>query len=109
MTDAEGADDLNTEYRTRNRSSLSGGEALAAVDAVELNALSEGKQAVVMGLLGIQPLDPFGVPAQVMIQLFGGASSTISSLRALRVESVSRGVELGLGYIKVGHVQEARG
>ena len=40
--------------------------------------------------------------------VFGGGSATITALQALRVEAVSRAVELGLGTIYPGHVQNAR-
>ena len=41
MTDAEIADDLNTVYRERNRTTMTGSEIWAQTVASEYNALSE--------------------------------------------------------------------
>lgn len=111
MSDAEAAADLNMKYRTRNRGAMSASEVLNAVDQTEYAdpAFTAEKKAAFWGLLGIGELNPFGVEAQIMVQLFGGTSGTISALQQIRVESVTRGVELGLGHVKVGHVQEVRG
>lgn len=108
MTDTEAADDLNTEYRTRNRASMSASEVLNAVDLTEYDALTDTEKIALWRLLAISQLNPFGVEAQIMVQVFGGTSQTISALQQIRVMNISRGVELGLGHVKVGHVQEAR-
>lgn len=108
MSDEEAADSLNAKNRTRNRAVMSASEVLNAVDQTEYAALTAEKKAALWGLLGIGQLNPFGVEAQIMLQLFGPTSQTISALQELRSENISRGVELGLGHIKVGHVQEAR-
>lgn len=109
MTDRGAADDLNTEYREQNRDTTSASEVLNAANPTEYAALSDTKKDAFWGLLSIGQLNPFGVEAQIMVQLFGAGSNTISTLQQIRVESVTRGAELGLGHVKVGHVQEARG
>lgn len=108
MPDEEAAASLNAKDRTRNRGVMSASEVLNAVDQTEYATLDDAQTDRLWGLLGIGELNPFGVEAQIMVQLFGAGSETISTLQQIRVESVSRGMELGLGHVKVGHVQEAR-
>lgn len=107
MSDRAAADDLNIVYRTRNRTSMSASEVLNAVDTSEYNALAEADKDRLWQLLGIGDLDPFGVEATLMQGIFG-ASATITALQAVRLEAVSRGVELGLGQVGEGDVWDVR-
>ena len=107
MSDQEAADDLNIENRDRNVLSMSGSEVLQNVDATEYSVLTDGQKQVFWGLLGIAILDPWGVEADVMQDIFG-ASTTITNLQAARVETVSRSVELGLGLIRESDIEKAR-
>lgn len=101
MTDQQFADSMNTADRDRNRTSMSGSEVLQAVDAAEYAALTVTDQQVFWGLLGIGELDPFGVEAQVVQDIFG-ASTTVTNLAAARVEQISRAEELGLPPVLIG-------
>jgi len=108
MTDAEAAADLNTEYRSRNRASLTGSAALNAIDPGEFNSLDATVQQRVWNILHLGNLNPFGVEATLFAAAFGAESTTIDNLIALRVEVISRGVELGIGRVRAGDVERAR-
>lgn len=107
MTDAEVADSLNASNRTRNVALLTGSEVLNAMDRTEYNAKTAGEKALVWDILHLGDLNPFGVEADLMVDVFGIGSNTITALQALRVQSISRAEELGV-VATVGKIQEAR-
>lgn len=107
MTDETAADDLNSVYRSRDRTSMTASEVLNAVDNAEYTALANAAKDRLWQLLGIGDLNPFGVEATLMQSIFG-AGATITALAAARVESITRAQELGLSPVKVGQVEEAR-
>lgn len=112
MTDQQAADDLNTEYRTRNRESMSASEVLNSVDVTEFNALTAENQTRFWQLMGLGTLDPFGVESTLMVGMFGGGSATITTLAGLRIITLSRAAELNLagvsGSVSATHVANAR-
>lgn len=103
MTDAEVADDLNTQYRTRNRSTLTASEIVNAVDLSEWNALDDVQRQIVWNLLHMGAINPFGVEATILVNVFGAGSNTIAVLAEARVENISRAQELGLGNWVTAH------
>lgn len=116
MTDAQVAADLNSSYRERNRDSMSASEVLNAIDIAEFNALTNAAESQIWNVLhlggqsgpGGGSIDPFGIEATIFTNVFGAGSATIAALSAARKESITRGVELGLGLVKPGHVEQAR-
>lgn len=109
MTDQQAADSLNlTVDRDRNRTSMSGREVAAEVVDSEYDALTDIKKSQLLSLLASADLDPFGLAANVVKDIFGGGSSTITALLAVRVETVNRATELGLSFIWPGNVEQAR-
>lgn len=109
MTDAQATDSLNdTLDRERNRTSMTGSEVLNAVNNTEYLALSASDKDRVWQLLHLGTLNPFGVEADLLLDIFGGGSTTITALVVARKEIISRGAELGLGVVKEGQVQRAR-
>ena len=109
MSDAEAAADLNTVYRTRNKTSMTGDEVFGATDATEFAALTDAKQQMWISFCGKDSIDPTGTANIAFLQwVFGVGSDTGSALLALRAESISRAVELGLGEVRVGDVERAR-
>ncbi len=115
MTDQQAADDLNTVYRTRNRSSMSGDEIFQATVPGEFNALDTGSgntpdtQGHWLSFCGRETVDPFATANVQFVQwIFGGGSATVTALQAARVENVSRAQELGLDGVHGGHVRTAR-
>ncbi len=112
MTDQEAADDLNTAYRTRDRTSMSASEVYNAVDQTNWVALTAVDQAEIWNILHLGEVNPFGREASRFVAIFGGGSVTITALQAARVESITRAQELGLpqhkGLLLVGYVTSAR-
>jgi len=113
MTDAVVAvnlnDDTTAEFkRSLPKSSLTGSEVLNAINKGEFNALDVEQKAMVWNIVHLGTINPFGIEGDLFTDIFGVPSTTIAALLALRQRTVSRAVELGLGIIKVGHVQMAR-
>ena len=98
MTDQQAADDLNTSYRTRNRSSMSGDDVFQSIESqVVWDGLTADQRIEFLSLCGRDVLDPFGAAnVNLVISIFGGGSTTITNLNTARVESITRAVELGL-------------
>ncbi len=102
MSDQEAADDLNTSYRTRNRTSMTGDEIAQAADPAEFNGLDDGSAnntADIQGhwliLCARETIDPFATAnVQLVIAIFGAGSTTVSNLNTARVESITRAEEL---------------
>lgn len=121
MTDEEVVDVLNTIHpspntRTRNRTSMSGDEIFQATDPGEFNGLPTGSgntaddQGHWLAFCGRETIDPFAVAnVELVNSIFGDPSATRTNLIAARVESITRAVELGIAFVKVGHVAVARG
>ena len=116
MTDAQVADDLNTAYRSRNRTSMTGDEIAQQADPTEYAALDDGSanntpdtKGHWLALCGRETIDPIAAAnVQLVTAIFGGGSVTVTNLQAARVEPITRAQELGLGIVKPGHVEEAR-
>lgn len=105
------ADQLNVVNRTRNRTTVSGRavkEAFSGQAGEWTAILAEGRSEV-LALVSRDDLDPFGVDALMFQQAIGGnAPNALAALIAYRVESVSRGVELGFGDLTAANIQTAR-
>ena len=108
MTDVAVAADLNTVYREHNKSLLTATEVLNAVVLAEFNALTDTVQRRIWDVIHIGEINPFGVEEKLFIAAFGAGSVTIANLAEIRKEAVSRAVELGIGFVYPGHVQNAR-
>lgn len=108
MTNEAAAVDLNTAYRTQNRTSMTGSEVLNAIVETAYNALTDAKKDRVWQVLHLGELNPFGVEADLLIDIFGAGSATILALQVARVESISRADELGLTRVREGTVGQAR-
>ncbi len=119
MSDQEAAADLNTSYRTRNRTSMTGDEIFQATDPGEFNGLTSGSgnssddQGHWLAFCGRETIDPFATAnVQLVISIFGNPSTTLTNLNAARVESITRAAELRLPLLKgkllIGYVTAAR-
>ena len=108
MTDVAVAADLNTVYCERNKSLLTATEVLNAIVLAEFNALTDAVQRRIWDVIHIGEINPFGVEEKLFIAAFGAGSVTIANLAEIRKEAVSRAVELGIGFVYPGHVQNAR-
>ncbi len=117
MTDEEAAADLNTSYRSRNRTSMSGDEVFQATDATEFAGLGSGQgnsvddQAHWLSFCGRDIIDPFAsANVQFVTEIFQAGSTTLTNLQAARVESITRAEELpGVrSPVRLNHVVAAR-
>ena len=116
MSDQEAADDLNTEYRSRNRTSMTGDEIAQQAVPAAYDALDDGSQNNTadvkshwLAFCARASVDPFAAAnVQLVISIFGAGSQTVLNLQAARVEAISRAAELSLRFVKPGHVEEAR-
>jgi hypothetical protein len=108
MTPAEVVASLRVVNRTRPRASLTGSEVFNAVVKGEYNVLPEPDQGSVWDVLHLGTINPFGIEADLFADIFGPQSQTITNLKAIRVEAISREVELGLGRVGVGTVEFVR-
>lgn len=102
------ADQLNALNRTRNRTSMTGSEVLNAVVKSEYVALTDANKDRMWQVLHLGDLDPFGVEADLLIDIFGGGSGTITALASARKVDISRADELGFRTVRSGEVIEAR-
>ena len=103
------AGELNAVNRTKTRDTVAGSEILNATDDAEYGALTAVQKNDWLALCGIESIDTAsGVAKSMEADLFGAATTTRTNLAAVRSPAVSRAVELGLGVIKVGYVQQVR-
>lgn len=108
MDDAAVAADMNTKYRTSNKSTMEATEVLNAINKTEFNTLTSVDQQKVWDVLHIGTINPFGIEADLFVDIFGGGSATISTLQTLRKNNISRGEELGIGVVYEADVQDVR-
>lgn len=110
MTDAQVAADLNTVNRD-NWVPLSSSQIFESIDAAEFVALTPAQQARVDRILGLGSgiqTTPGSQARSELIAVFGGGSTTITTLASIANQQISRAQELGLGVVREGHVTEAR-
>jgi hypothetical protein len=109
MTDEQVVADMNTVYRQIPRSSMSGDEIFSATDNTEFIGLTDIKRDLWVSFTGKDFIDPFGSSnVDFVIWVFGGGSTTVSSLQALRQQDVSRSVELIGRDVFVSDIEDAR-
>lgn len=108
MTAQQIADDLNTKYRSRNKTGISGKDISEAIDSAEYAALGAAEKDRIINFTQQQSVDPFGFAQIVFLDMFAGGSTTIQNLASIRVESISRATELGWREVKAGHVIDAQ-
>lgn len=112
MTDEQLSIDLNTVYRTRERTLMSAGEIMEAIDGLEFAALSAANKKRVDRVLGlgaeiiIGPGNNHNAVQELLV--FGGGSTTVANLVALRNVAITRANELNVR-ARVGEVEDARG
>ncbi len=112
MTDQQATDDLNTVYRTRNRTEMTGDEVFQSIESQAVwDALTADQRLEFLSLCDRDILDPFGdANVNSVKSIFGDGSVTVTNLAAARVESITRAQELPgvVSPVKVGHVEVAR-
>jgi len=108
MTDAEARDSLNLVDIVRIKLSMTNKELLAEQDAGEYIALTDAKKSQWLSLLGADSIDPQGQAVEIVKDIWGNGSTTMSNLNAARNETISRATELEIGEVSEGDVAFAR-
>jgi hypothetical protein len=109
MTDEQAAADLNTVYRSRARTSMNGDEIFSATDNAEFAGLTDHKQQLWVSFCGKDIINAYDATnIDFVDHIFSPASTTKSTLSALRDEDISRAAELGLDGVDQWNVEFAR-
>lgn len=108
MTPVAVADDLNTTYRTREKSAVTGSELWNRTNPAEFSALSDAAKDQWLALCAIDSVDPFGPAESVATDIFSAGSDTHTALGEFRTEDITRGDELGLDLVRAYDVAKAR-
>ncbi len=109
VDDQIAADELNAVNRTRARGTVTGSEVLNATDDVEFTALQAANKGRWLAMCGVDEINTgSGVAKSIEADLFGAGTTTRTNLLALKNPPASRAEEIGLGFVRVGHVIEAR-
>ncbi len=107
--DAIAADQLNAKNVARNVTSVTGQEVFEAATATDYAALSVEHKTLFLGIVGMGTILVNGVNTKAaLLAMFGPGTDTRANLAALQQETVSRAVELGLGFVYQGHIEAAR-
>lgn len=99
---------LNMRDRKRDKTSLTASEVLQAIVPDDLVELSDTDQRRVWDVLHMGTINPFGVEATIFASVFGTESATITALKLIRAEQVSRAEELGFSSVVATHITHAR-
>ena len=109
MTDLQVLASLTGLTRSRNRTSMSGKEVGKEIVDAAYDVLTDAQKNQVLTLVASEDLDPFSLGANVIKNVFGTGSATVTALAVARVESISRITEIGVrGKVGLGVIQEAR-
>lgn len=110
MSDQAAADSLNVANRTASPETIAAAAIWNAIDPAEYAGLSAENKAQVDLISGMGDAVPIqsGLIKSTLFGLFNAQSATRASLIALAAPPISRAQELGLGFVLVGHVTEAR-
>jgi len=103
MNDVQLLASLNAKNISRNRTSMSRREIADTIPSGLYVALNDVKKSQLLSFLGVESetgdLNPFGFAMTVIQDVFGPASAAVTALTTARVESISRGVEIGWGAV----------
>ena len=105
------ADQINALDVTRIRANMTGAQIIEATDTAEYAALTDPKKSQFLAFVaGNETINPEsgGIAQEILVDIFGGGSATITALSALRQETISRATELDFGLVIIGDIQNAR-
>lgn len=105
---AQAAAEFHVENIVRNRTSMTGREVAAEIVDAEYDALTDAKKTQILALTAHADIDPYGFAANVIKDVFGGLSATVTALAAARTETASQAVAKNLGDVRAGDIQRAR-
>lgn len=108
LTDQQIADAMNTANINRNRTTITGEEMLESMDTTEYALLLDTKKLQWLSICSMDRVDPWGRIVDVVKDIWGNGSTTLSNLASVRVETISRAGELGLSDVSESDVAYAR-
>jgi hypothetical protein len=109
LTDQIAAETMNALTEVRIRSSMSGSEVAASIDATEYDALSSTDKGVILSLCAVDSMSPAngGLIHQTIASILGNNVSA-ASIIAARDESVTPAQVEGLPRVRADYVRIAR-
>lgn len=109
MGDAAVLADLFTEYRFRDQSLIATHEILTVLDDADLTALSAADHRKLLLFMSVGVLDVSNQRVREAFKaIFSGRTGALTRLQGLEKKAISRAIELGLGRLRLGHIQVAR-
>lgn len=108
LTDQQIADKVNTDTITENKSLMSSSDVLNAIDKTQWDGLSDIDQRKIWDVLHMGDVNPFGIEAQIFIDVFGAGSATILALQAARKITLTVAKSLGFDSVSDQMVFNAR-
>ena len=110
MSDLAAATSLNAVIdRSVNRTSMTGKEVKDNIENADWDSRTQDQKQILLALFARDDLDPFGIDAHIFTDAMAGhVGGTVAALATLRVDTVSRAVELGFGFVSEGDVNHAR-
>lgn len=109
-TDQQVLDWCNDKTITVQREIMSGSELLLNTDGDELEALTNDQSQLWISLCGVDnvPVSNGNAAVKMAVSIFGAGSQTLTNLSAARDSLISPSENAGLGWVRMGHVIEAR-
>lgn len=108
VDDVVATNQLNAVNRTKDKASMTGSEIINALDKTEYLALSDTDKDRIWQVCHLGTVNPFGVEAEIFVDIFGSDSNSIAALQEARKDDVSRAIEIELGFVFLGHIENAR-
>ena len=102
------ATQINLANVTRNRTTMSGRQIADEIVDAEYDTLTSDQKIQILSLVSSSDIDPWGFAANVIKDVFGVGSVTVSALAVARIETVSQATFVRLGWVKPGHIEQAR-
>lgn len=99
---------INLVNRQIPKKSMTGSEIFNSIDASEWGALSTVEQRLIWDIVHLGIINPFGVEADLIIEVFPNGGATLTTLATIRQDTVSRAIEQGLGVPTAGDIERAR-
>jgi len=110
LSDQEVAVALETPSIVRVRASMTGSEIMDSTDPTEFGTKTDSQKSQWLALCAVQNVDPGDgkLARDLAVSIFGGVSTTVTTLAAARLETVSPSVDEGLGIVTTFDVTQAR-
>ena len=102
MTDTDAAAELNVVDKTFRLLDMSGADLFDNTKSADYAVLSDAKKAQWLAFCALDSIDPSGVAVDVVVDIWGGGTTTVANILKSRAEV------LGLGFISAENVRYAR-